>query len=561
MSGIAFLGETALSGTFLARRNALQKCTRTPPGRWSASVEQAPPPVSTAKRLRKGDVMDLTIDYVSLSGASVAHVPDASGTAEEDVGLSVYMPKGASPGDVVRCSVTRIRRNPRPNSDFPDKSRAYAEAIYMERISPSPSRIPPRCDHFGNFRLGGGGCGGCTSMSMDYAAQLREKQAQMVALFRNFSAMDTGALREILPSLQIWNYRNKMEFSYGRKWSKGKPVARGRKVGDGPMEFAVGLHAPQRFDKVVEITRCHIQEEVGNEILAFVRTRAEEMLLDSYDPRSGLGYMRNVAIRTARNAIGELEVMVNVVTSPCEVPGRLLPLAEELIARFPTIVCVVQNMPKAAANTPVDPSLERLVAGPRRYIEQKLCGLIFQISANSFFQTNPHQAGTLYGVVAQAADLGEDDVVCDLFCGTGTIGLTLAGQCKKVVGLEIVDAAVEDARRNAKRNGIGNAEFVKVNLEKMKDSFVVAGGAEAPDVIVVDPPRAGLHKSLVKQFALSTARRIVYVSCNPASQMRDLRMLEEMAPGKFRAVEVQPVCMFPHTHHVESVVTLVRTDA
>ncbi len=558
-SGVSFLGETLCNNLRLAR-DSWRKCAVKSPRRWSASLEQIAAP-SVPKRLRKGDLVDLKIEKISLGGAGIAYLPDGPDVAPEDVGLTVYTPKGCSPGDVIRCSITKVRRGKSESltsgrQSRAVNSRAYAESFFVERLSVSPAAMAARCSHFGNFRLGGGGCGGCSTMEMKYESQLGEKQAQMEALFRNYEVLDAGALRQILPSPKIWNYRNKMEFSYGRKWYAQKPDKSKPRVKDAPVDFSLGLHAPQRFDKVVEINRCHIQEETANDILSFVRARGEEMLLEPFDPLTKTGYMRNIAIRTARNAKDQLEIMVNIITSPCEIPGRLLPLANAIVENFPEVVCVVQNMPKNNVSSAVDPSREKLVAGPRRYIEQNLCGLAFQISANSFFQTNAYQAEVLYRTVAKAAALSRNDVVVDLFCGTGTIGLTLAKYCRKVYGLELVDAAVEDAQRNAKRNGITNAEFVKINLEKLKDSFTLACGSDVPDVIVVDPPRAGLHKTLVQQLARCQARRIVYVSCNPTSQLRDLQYLQELAPNKYRVSEVQPVCMFPHTSHVESVVTL-----
>jgi 23S rRNA (uracil1939-C5)-methyltransferase len=319
-------------------------------------------------------------------------------------------------------------------------------------------------------------------------------------------------------------------------------------------DYALGLHVPARFDRIVEISECHVQEPVGNEILQFIRSRCEDLKLEAYDSVNASGYMRNVGIRSARNAADELEIMVNLMTGLCEVPGRLVPLAEELLSKFPTIVSVVQNMPSVASNVAVDPSLQRLLAGERAYLEQKLCGLSFEISANSFFQTNSYQAEKLYNEARFVAQLKPDDVLLDLFCGTGSIGLTMASHCRKVVGIELVADAVADAKRNAKRNKITNAEFAVGDLLRLKDSPIPLLGKEQPDVIVVDPPRAGLHKDVVKFLSKTMARRIVYVSCNPATQVKDLAYLLELAPGKFAIDCVRPVDMFPHTPHIECIV-------
>jgi 23S rRNA (uracil-5-)-methyltransferase RumA len=325
-------------------------------------------------------------------------------------------------------------------------------------------------------------------------------------------------------------------------------------------EYALGMHAPGRYDRVVEITECHLQEPVANEVLALVRRRCEESGFLAYDAVDHSGLVRNVGIRSARNGAGALELMVNLQTSPCEVPARLVPLAEELVAAFPAVVAVVQNMPSAAGNSAMDPARQRLLAGARSHIEQRLCGLTFEISANSFFQTNPSQAERLYEEARRAADLRPDDVVLDLFCGTGTIGLSMARFCRTVVGYELVADAVADAKRNARRNGITNVRFVEGNLERARDLPVeTICGEDAVDVIVLDPPRSGVGPRLTKELARTTARRIVYISCNPATCARDLAYLAELAPGRFAVDSVVPVDMFPHTPHIE-VVASVSVD-
>jgi 23S rRNA (uracil-5-)-methyltransferase RumA len=479
------------------------------------------------------------------------------------------------------------------------RGRGYAEVLLVERLEVSAEAVEARCRHFGNGRLGGGSCGGCLTMDMAYDSQLREKQVQVEGLFEGVAA----EVAQILPCERVFGYRNKMEFSYGRKWFVASPGEGGEGGGDGvgvperkePMcavesgvgvvekskkagkggrtprvvappvprsestrKYALGMHAPGRYDRVVEINECHLQEAVGNEILERVRRRCADLGFLAYDAVDQSGLVRNVAIRTAHNAKGELEVMVNLQTSPCEVPQRLKPLAEELVGRFPQVKVVVQNMPATADNNNMDPSLQRLLAGERTYIEQQLCGLTFEISANSFFQTNPWQAEALYAEARRVADLRPDDVVLDLFCGTGTIGLSMARFCGKVIGYEIVGEAVADAVRNAKRNCIKNVRFIEGNLDRAKDLPVeTICGESAVDVIVLDPPRSGIGPKLTKELARTSARRIVYISCNPVTCARDLAYLEELAPGRFEVEGVVPVDMFPHTPHIE-VVTSIR---
>lgn len=542
----------------------------------SAPTAQPDSAAPTPRRLRKGDTIELTISKVAYGGGAVGLVQGGPDVNEDDVGMPVYAPKGAVPGDVVRCMLTKVRRR-KPDYPAPTVrqtlslvqlsagSRSYAEAHFIMRLSVSPNAVQAPCKHFGNFRLGGGGgCGGCTQQNMAYESQLAEKQAQMVQLFGELCEQDKVAIQDVVPCDRKFNYRNKMEFTFGRRWYESPKQAYDRQNADDDIvDYALGLHAPQRFDKIVSVEECHIQEPVGNDILAFIRERAQSqpLLLTPYDPTTNEGYMRNVALRSSRNTNGDLEVMVNIITSPCDVPERLVPLANELMERFPQVVCVLQNMRGKASKVLVDMTKERLLAGARSYIEQQLCGLSFQISANSFFQTNSYQAEVLYEEVRKAADLNPDDSVLDLFCGTGTIGLSLARHCRKVMGIEVVETAVADARLNASRNGIQNAEFLEGNLDKLKDLSLGDLGWTNADVIVVDPPRAGLHKDLVKFLRSCSARRIVYVSCSPASQLRDIRYLQEICPGQFRVSHVQRVDMFPQTHHIECIVTLERNEA
>lgn len=543
--------------------------------RWTATSTERPAtaPPSTVedpsipaepRRLRKGDNLDLVVSKLAYGGGSVAYVPASSGVAEEDVGMPVYAPKGACPGELVRCSITKVRRrspekvDPSIKHDTPVATRSYAEALFVNSLGPSPEAVQTPCKHFGHFKLGGGGCGGCSSMHVAYTEQMRQKQSQVDNVFAKVGSRHGVGVLSMLGSENTLHYRNKMEFSFGRRWyeTNTQPNENGLK-GPGDYEYALGLHAPQRFNKIVHIQECHIQNPIGNEILQYIRERSASLLLESYDTIKNVGYLRNVGIRTAENASGKLEVMVNLITSPCDVPDRLVPLGIEIEEKFPSVVCVLQNMSGVRGHHNIELDQERLLAGSRKYIEQSLCGLTFRISANSFFQTNSEQAAVLYDQVRMAAKLTKSDTVLDLFCGTGTIGLALANDSKQVFGIDVVRSAIEDARVNAFANNITNAKFEQGNLEKL-DSIMDGVGIPETDVVIVDPPRAGLHPDLVKYIAKCDARTIVYVSCNPVSQVRDLESLEELAKGKFSVSSIQPVDMFPNTPHVECVVSLER---
>lgn len=428
----------------------------------------------------------------------------------------------------------------------------------MRRIDASEMAVHAPCKHFGHVKLGGGGCGGCSAMNLTYAHQVAQKQAQMDNVYARVCATYGVEVLPVVQARQMLHYRNKMEFSFGRRWYE-----RDARLNDNPVrgptehEYTIGLHAPQQYNKVIQIDECLIQHPVGNDILNYIRERSPVLLLDAYDTKENKGYFRNVAVRTSTNAKGELEVMVNLITSPCDVPQRLVPLATEIVKQFPSVVCVVQNITGVRGHFSVEEKRERLLAGERKYIEQAIGDLVFHISANSFFQTNPIQAEHLYDKVREAAQLTLNDNVLDLFCGTGTIGLYLARHAKHVMGIDIVASAVEDAHRNAAANKISNAAFEQGNLEKLATTMKSSGVPEA-DVIIVDPPRAGLHPDLLKLLAQCQAKRIVYVSCNPTTQVRDLELLESRVQGKFRVSGIQPIDMFPNTPHVECVVTLER---
>lgn len=415
-------------------------------------------------------------------------------------------------------------------------------------------------------------------MHIPYEMQLEQKNVQMQILYANLANQQREQENQVDPPLlkiapivacdDTFRYRNKMEFTFGRRWLTEKEKLsstdnQNKNDVEIHRKYALGLHVPQRFDKVVEIDDCHIYPAVGNEILELIRETAKDMLLEPYDTKADTGYLRNVGIRTATNTHGKMEVMVNLITSECEVPERLVPLAQALKSRFPEVVCVVQNMRgvKGRGLYEIDESNERLLAGDRSYIEQSINGITFRISANSFFQTNPQQSEILFNHIMEAAKLARNsDVVLDLFCGTGSIGLSLARYAKYVHGVDIVSSAVADANMNATINGISNASFVEMNLDKVKE-MARKEVLEIPEanVIVVDPPRAGLHPDLVKYLAKADhVERIVYVSCNPLTQIRDIMELMHLQPNTFHVTSVQPIDMFPNTHHVECVVGIER---
>jgi 23S rRNA (uracil1939-C5)-methyltransferase len=337
----------------------------------------------------------------------------------------------------------------------------------------------------------------------------------------------------------VFGYRNKMEFSASdRRWLLPQELGQ-----DIDIDFALGLHVPGTFNKVLDIDACLLQPDLGNKLLGEIKTEIKASGLPVYGLRSHEGFWRFVMVR---HSVAKDQWMVNLITKTAA-PERLAPIAERLMARHPEVVSVVNNVTARKSGVAVG-EYELHLAGEAQ-IQDRIGSYTFHISSNSFFQTNTRGAGRLYGQVRKYADLTGAEKVVDLYCGTGTIAICLADLAREVIGFEIVESAVADAGANCRLNGITNCRFV---LGDIRHSL--AGMAEAPDLMVIDPPRVGMHKEVVKQVLALSPPRIVYVSCNPATLARDLGMMKEA----YRVLEVQPVDMFPHTFHIEAVALLER---
>ncbi len=464
--------------------------------------------MNAERKPRRGDLFELTLERFDERG-------DALGRAGE---YAIELAR-AIPGERVRAEVRWRRRN-------------RLGARVAERLEPSPHAVEPRCAHFGS-------CGGCSFQSLAYAAQLEGLHGLVERAFR---AQGFGAELEITPvegARELYGYRNRMEFTFSnRRW-----IARDEPPG-AEAGFALGLHAPGLHSKVIDVAACPIQPAAVDRILATLRSAARARGLEPWDQRTHTGLLRHALLRSSR-ASGE--ILVDLVTSR-DAPGEVEPYAQAVLALHPEITTFVQNVNTRHGQT-AQGERERVLHGPG-FIVERLLGLSFAVSANSFFQTNSAQAERLFGLVRELAGTRGDERVFDLYCGTGTIALVLAAQAREVVGFELAPSAVADARANAARNSIGNARFVEGDV-------LAALGREPgePDVCVVDPPRAGLHPRLLPVLGALAPRRIVYVSCNPVSGARDARAL---AGFGYRVRQVRPIDLFPHTPHVESVFALER---
>lgn len=462
-----------------------------------------------ARKPRPGDEEELVIERFDESGRGVAHHKQC-----------IWSVLRARPGSTVRVKALRRRRH-------------EVEAVALSMIATDPRAVAPSCAHFG-------ACGGCTLQDLAYEQQLAGKHALVVASFQRHGALDEGV--EVLPVLGATHterYRNKMEFTFGnRRWiAPHEPQG----AADG---FALGMHAAGLWQKVVAIESCAIQTDVGNRVLAAARAEALAQNLEPWCVKRHEGLLRHMVVRVS-GTTGE--VLVNLVTSRAE-PERIGPYVAAVRARVPEIGTFVQTVNSQAATVSYGEA-EIVHHGPG-WIREVLGGVEFRVSAQSFFQTNSAQAARLFELVAREAAPTGEERIWDLYSGTGTISLILARHARAVVGFELVPAAVADARSNAERNGLTNVRFVEGDVVE-----TTRRETEFPEVVVVDPPRAGLHPKLVEPLARVPARRMVYVSCKHSSAARDLAALR---PYGWRAVRVQPVDLFPHTPHVECVLTLER---
>jgi len=455
-------------------------------------------------------------DYVS-GGRSLARVD----------GKVVFV-EGAVPGDVVDVLLTKSR------TDWSE-----GRAIRFHQLS--QEREAPFCRHFGS-------CGGCQWQMLPYARQLSWKEKEVGEQLRRIGRVEIPDLLPILGAATTRGYRNKLEYTFSnrRYLTEAEMHAAGgwEEQQAWKERPALGYHAPRQFDKVLDIGQCHLQAEPSNAIREWFRAYALQEGLSFYDIRAQTGLLRNLVLRSTRGG----EWMVNLVTGPREQEDVARMLSAFLEA-FPATTSLYHTVNPKRNDSLYD--LAPILFAGRPYITETLGDLYFRIGPISFFQTNPEQAERLYGVVRSFAGLTGRETVYDLYCGTGSIGLFLHAGAQRVVGVEAVAAAVEDARANAVLNGIAHASFHAGDVTDLcTEAFFSAQGR--PDVVVTDPPRAGMHARLVETILSVQAPRLIYVSCNPATQARDLQALDIA----YRVTAVQPVDMFPHTHHIENVVQL-----
>ena len=465
-------------------------------------------------RNKKLDItlQDITIESVAAEGKAIAHVDGC-----------VLFVEFAVPGDIVDVRVIKKKKN-------------YLEGRIIRIVQPSPSRLEPFCEHFGV-------CGGCKWQPLPYEMQLEAKRRQVYDQLVRIGHLDVPEIRPTLGSGKTREYRNKLEYSASnRRWLSAQEMS-------DEVEFTpgMGFHVGKFFDKVLDINWCHLQPEPSNAIRLFVKKYALEHGIPFYDLRENCGILRNLFVRTTEKG----DVMLIICFG-----GRFKGLEEMLdaiVAGFPQVKSLYYIV-NAKVNDSIGDQECILYHGDEAVYEE-MEGLKFKIGPKSFYQTNTLQAYNLYKVAREFAGLTGKETVYDLYTGTGTIAQFVSASASKVIGIEYVPEAIADAKVNAAANGITNCEFFAGDMKDVLTSgFISEHGV--PDVMIVDPPRAGMHPDVVRTILEAAPERIVYVSCNPASQARDLAMLG----GRYRITDVQPVDMFPHTQHVENVCRLERIE-
>ena len=450
----------------------------------------------------------------------------AEGKALARVGDMVVFVPGLVPGDVADVQINRKRKN-------------YMEGFVVKLQKPSAIRVDPVCSHFGV-------CGGCKWQHLPYEKQLFYKQKQVEDNLQRIGKIDLPQINQIVGSHLQYEYRNKLEYTFSAtRWLSDEEIQSGQEIDD---RRALGFHIPGKFDRILAIEKCHLQQDLSNQIRNSVKEFTFRKNYSYYHQRNNEGFMRNLIVRNT--SLGEWMV---IVVFNADEESLIRDLMDHLCKNFPEITSLQYVINPKVNDTIHD--LEVFLYAGKDHIFEELDGLRFKIGPKSFFQTNSKQTLELYRITKAFAELKGDEVVYDLYTGTGTIANYLAKSCKKVVGIENVEAAITDAKINAEINGIENTVFFAGDMKDvLNDSFIMENGP--PDVIVTDPPRAGMHTDVVNVILGAMPRSIVYISCNPATQARDIQLLSD----KYKVTKIQPVDMFPHTHHVENVVRLVLMD-
>lgn len=479
--------------------------------------------------MKKNDIVEFKIESYAFEGKGIARINQSelehvSGDVDKKYVMFVH---NSYPGDIVKARVLKLKKS-------------YGEAKTVEVVKPSEERIKASCKHFGV-------CGGCKQQDLNYDSQVKYKQEQVRDVFERIGKLENFEALPIIKSDEIYHYRNKMDFSFTpQRWMTKEEIDSEEKV---DKDFALGFHVPKVFSKVINIEECFLQTDRATEILNFTRDYFKVRDTSIYSTFTNEGYLRNLVLR---ESFGFKQFMVNLVTF-YEDPDLFEDYTKELIAAFPFVSTVINNINEKKAQVAYG-DYEIVTHGDGN-INDLIGRYKFRISANSFFQTNTLQAVKLYQTALDFAEFTGDENVYDLYSGAGTISIFVSDYVKQVYGFESVKDAIKDARSNCLENNIENVKPYLADLNKSFLPFLEEKHIPKPDVIIADPSRAGMNPKTVKDILTLEPEKIVYVSCNPASQARDIALLCE---EKYKLVKIQPVDMFPQTYHIENVALIIK---
>ena len=459
-------------------------------------------------KLKRGQDVELEISDLAFGGQGIAKLNE----------LIIFV-KDAIPNQKIIARINRVKKN-------------YAEAYKVKTLSKSSNEVDPKCNHFKY-------CGGCTIQQLNYEKQIYYKQQQVYDIITKIGELKKPKVNDIIPCDKIFYYRNKMEYTFsGNPWYIDNETYE---------DVIIGLHVPKRFDKILNINKCHINHQIFNDILQISKEVAVKESMVPYDVRKHIGFLRFLVIRIG---VHTDEVMVNLVTAGYK-PETIKPLVDALKDKIPNITSIVNTINTKKSN--IASGSSKLLYG-KDFINEKIGNYIFKISANSFFQTNSYQVKTLYDYIIKIGDFKKTDILYDLYCGTGTIGIYLANHVNRVYGIEIVEDAIKDAKLNAQENNIDNINFYCGDLKDILDSDIM-NDIKKPNIVIIDPPRPGLHPNTIKNLLNLSPDKIIYVSCNPSTQARDVKLFEN---SNYKVIDIQPIDMFPHTPHIECIITLKK---
>jgi len=464
--------------------------------------------------IKKGSELNLKINSLSYGG---------KGISRHD-GIVIFT-NNVLPGQIIKAKIIKKKKN-------------YLEAIPLEIIEESPFKQKEKCNHFYD-------CGGCKTQDLNYQEQINQKENQIIEALTRLAKINVEKIQPIIKSDMIYEYRNKMEFSFSNnRWLINNE--KGLK-NEKPKNFALGLHPPRRFDKIVDVDYCEIQTKLSNKILAVIKKESIKAELQPYDIINHKGFIRNIIIKHPKYSD---QVMINIVTAYQE-DELLMPIASKIKKISPNIKSIINTINDKKSDSAYGMP-QKLLYG-EKFIVEYLNEFEFEMSADSFFQTNSMQALNMYEHVRNECCLNGSEIVYDFYCGTGTISIFVAKNAKKVYGFEIVESAIKDAKKNALKNKVKNVGFYCGDLSKMLKNYSDIIEKDPCDILILDPPRAGLHPKTLKEILKFKPKKIIYVSCNPTTQARDVK---EFINSNYIMGMVQPIDMFPHTHHIECVITL-----